>query len=480
MKQNYFKNLLAALLLLCSTAVMSQRFWIDGICYSIITDKTVALWGAETFYNNREVVIPATVIYNDVAYSVTSIGDGAFWRCTGLTSIEIPNSVTSIGAGAFYECTGLTSIVIPNSVTSIDDGAFEFCSGLKSVTIGDGVTSIGQTTFFDCRSLTSVVIGNSVTSIGVGAFADCYNLTSIVIPNSVTSIGEITFLNCRNLTSVVIGNSVTSIEERAFQYCSGLTSVISHIPADKLFVPGENAFPDICKTNCTLYVPYGTKEIYAATEGWSEFENIVEMTHELNVTAAGYATLYLGYAAEIPAGVEVYTANAVEDDRLKMQPVEGVIPANTGVIVKAAAGTYTFNNADDAVAAIEGNLFKGSLKDETVKVASGKAAYVLSMVDGEVGMYRAELTNHSFLNNANKAYLLLDSNNLGVYDEELDTSAGGQLSNGYRFDFGGITGIENVKGESGEVKTIYDLSGRAVENPSKGLYIINGKKVLVK
>ena len=186
----------------------------------------------------------------------------------------------------------------------------------------------------------------------------------------------------------------------------------------------------------------------------------------------------------IPAGVEVYTANAVEDDRLKMQPVEGVIPANTGVIVKAAPGTYAFRYSTVNSTEITDNLFKGSLKDETVKVASGKAAYVLSMVDGEVGMYRAELTDHSFLNNANKAYLLLDSNNLGVYDDEWDTSAGGQLSNGYRFDFGGITGIDEVnnelKGESGEVKAIYDLSGRAVENPSKGLYIINGKKVLVK
>ena len=219
---------------------------------------------------------------------------------------------------------------------------------------------------------------------------------------------------------------------------------------------------------------------YQTTEPWSTFGNIIPLPFELTVTAAGYATLYLDYAAEIPAGVEVYTANAVEGEYLKMQLVEGVIPANTGVIVKAAAGTYTFNRVNDTTPAIEGNLFCGSIENETICVPSGKAAYVLSMVDGEVGMYRAELTKGAFLNNANKAYLLLDSNKWGIYDDKYDTSFGGQLSNGFRFDFSGITGVSEVKVEDGKVEAIYDLQGRVVENPVNGIYIINGKKVLVK
>ena len=417
--------------------------------------------------------------------SVTSIGYQAFYGCTGLTSIEIPNSVTSIGSSAFYNCFGLTSIETPNSVTSIDTYAFYGTPWYNNQP--DGVVYVGKCLYKykgDMPANTSIVIEEGTLSICPCAFEYCTGLTNIEIPNTVISIGAGAFSGCTGLTSITLPASATEYGFAMFSGCTGLTSIISYISAEDVANRSAHyhfdVFYDFDFAACTLYVPYGAKETYAASNHWDEIENIVEMAYELNVTAAGYATLYLGYAAEIPAGVEVYTANAVEDDRLKMQPVEGVIPANTGVIVKAAAGTYTFNNADDAVAAIEGNLFKGSLKDETVKVASGKAAYVLSMVDGEVGMYRAELTGHSFLNNANKAYLLLDSNNLGVYDEEWDTSAGGQLSNGYRFDFGGITGIENVKGESGEVKTIYDLSGRAVENPSKGLYIINGKKVLVK
>ena len=442
--------------------------------------------------------------------SVTSIGYQAFYGCTGLTSIEIPDGVTSIGDCAFLGCTGLTSIEIPNSVTSIDTYAFSGCTGLTSIEIPNSVTSIRDYAFYDTPwynnqpdgviyvgkclykykgdmpANTSIVIEEGTLSISPRAFEYCTGLTNIEIPNTVISIEYYAFSGCTGLTSITLPASATEYGSALFCGCTGLTSIISYISAEDVADRSANNYFDVFYdfdfdfAACTLYVPYGAKETYAASNHWDGIENIVEMAYELNVTAAGYATLYLGYAAEIPAGVEVYTANAVEDDRLKMQPVEGVIPANTGVIVKAAAGTYTFNNADDAVAAIEGNLFKGSLKDETVKVASGKAAYVLSMVDGEVGMYRAELTGHSFLNNANKAYLLLDSNNLGVYDDEWDTSAGGQLSNGYRFDFGGITGIENVKGESGEVKAIYDLSGRAVENPSKGLYIINGKKVMVK
>ena len=186
------------------------------------------------------------------------IGSDAFWNCSSLTSITIPNSVTSIGGYAFEDCSSLTSITIPNSVTSIGENAFNGCTGLISVTIGNSVTSIGERAFYECTDLTSVTIPNSVTSIGFQAFDDCSSLTSVTIPNSVTSIGSSAFSKCSGLTSVVvekgnsvydsrnncnaiietatntliagcqntiIPNSVTSIGESAFAFCSGLTSV---------------------------------------------------------------------------------------------------------------------------------------------------------------------------------------------------------------------------------------------------------------
>ena len=105
--------------------------------------------------------------------SVTSIGDGAFLGCSGLTSVTIPDSVKSIGEEAFRWCSGLTSVIIPNSVESIGGFAFEVCSGLTSVTIPNSVDSIGGYAFGGCSGLTSITIPNSVDTIGTGAFSGC-------------------------------------------------------------------------------------------------------------------------------------------------------------------------------------------------------------------------------------------------------------------------------------------------------------------
>ena len=153
---------------------------------------------------------------------VTSIGDSAFYGCTGLTSVTIPNSVTSIGNSAFRGCTGLTSVTIPDSVTRIYNSAFSGCTGLTSVTIPDSVTDMGYYAFGGCTGLTSVTIPDSVTSI-YGTFSGCTSLTSVTIPNSVTSIDDSAFKGCTGLTSVTIPDSVTSIGREAFAGCKNLT-----------------------------------------------------------------------------------------------------------------------------------------------------------------------------------------------------------------------------------------------------------------
>ena len=110
------------------------------------TDRT-----AEVRYGGNDsssIIIPASITYDAITYSVISIGHHAFSGCSGLTSVTIPNSVTSIGDWAFSKCTGLTSITIPNSVTSIGQDAFYNCTGLTSVTIPNSVTSIGQDAFY--------------------------------------------------------------------------------------------------------------------------------------------------------------------------------------------------------------------------------------------------------------------------------------------------------------------------------------------
>ncbi len=187
-------------------------------------------------------------IKHDYAYTVTAIGEKAFWHCSGLTNVTIPNSVTSIGERAFYSCSGLTgtltipnsvtsiggsafsgcsaltSVTIPNSVTSIGISAFEVCSGLTSITIPNSVTSIGNSAFYGCSGLESVSIPNSVTSLEKYLFGRCISLTSVTIPNSINSIGEDVFYGCQNLYSISIPNSVTEIRKGAFYGCSNLKS----------------------------------------------------------------------------------------------------------------------------------------------------------------------------------------------------------------------------------------------------------------
>ncbi len=152
----------------------------------------------------------------DIETGMTSIERAAFYSCTSLTNITIPNSVRSIGDTAFNSCTSLTNITIPNSVTSIGSYAFTGCTSLINITIPNSVTSIGSFAFSSCTSLTNIIIPNSITSIESWAFSACTSLTNITIPNSVRSIGDNAFSSCTSLTDITILDSVKNIDDTAF------------------------------------------------------------------------------------------------------------------------------------------------------------------------------------------------------------------------------------------------------------------------
>ena len=200
---------------------------------------------------------------------VTSIGSEAFFDCTSLTHITIPDSVTSIGNNAFQN-TSLTSVTIPASVTSIGVTAFDYCTSLTAITVdmNNSFYSSVNGVLFDKNQHTliqysggnvgtSYTIPKTVTSVGEAAFQYCTNLTSVTIPNTVTSVGEAAFDYCTSLTSVAVGNSVTSIERGAFRGCTSLTGIYAegNAPsADSTVFQGDN--------NATIYYLSGTT-------GWS-------------------------------------------------------------------------------------------------------------------------------------------------------------------------------------------------------------------
>ena len=223
---------------------------------------------------------------------VKVIGNSAFWLCSSLTNINIPNSVTNIGYEAFFDCRSLTNINIPNGVTYIGYNAFSDCRSLTNIDIPNSVTNIGDAAFSGCSSLTNINIPNGVTNIGDGAFSGCNSLTKIkipssvvymngytflgwdgdlhneskafiyehqvlfnkdkttliayrskeknyIIPNSVTNIGNAAFSGCSSLTKINIPNSVTNIGNEAFECCSSLTKI--NIP-NSLTNIGKRAF----------------------------------------------------------------------------------------------------------------------------------------------------------------------------------------------------------------------------------------------
>ena len=178
------------------------------------------------YYNyttpSGDLTIPDTVINGGIRYAVKSINYCAFYYCSGLTSITIPNSVTSIDDRAFKYCYGMTEVTIPDSVTEIGIGAFSNCESLTAVNIPNSVTNIENDAFYGCSSLISVSLSQSITSIVDNTFNGCSSLKSIDIPETVNSIGGGAFLNCSNLETIYIPNSITYIGYDAFAGCNNL------------------------------------------------------------------------------------------------------------------------------------------------------------------------------------------------------------------------------------------------------------------
>ena len=225
----------------------SSKTLIAGCKTSVIpADGTVTAIGNMAFYKCTgltEITIPD---------SVKSIGASAFEGCKNLADVDLGNGVTTIGNSAFNGCTGLTEITIPDSVTTLGVYAFSGCTGLTTATIGDKVTAIANSAFSGCTALAKVTLGKSVAAVDVFAFNGCEKLKEVALPGSVTTVGKFAFYNCSGLESVQIPASVTSIGNNAFSGCSEV----------KLQISEQNAYAvTYAKNNKVAYNTYGIDSI---------------------------------------------------------------------------------------------------------------------------------------------------------------------------------------------------------------------------
>ena len=212
---------------------------------------------------------------------VTSIGDGAFYGCSNLTSVQMSDNVMTIGEKAFCYCSQLTSINLSANLTIIGDYAFQNCQSLTFITIPKSVERIGFWAFGWCFRLTKVVIiGNAVVSRENEQFysmPSCFGkqVKEYVLGEEVTKIGDVAFYDSNELVSINIPSYVTNVGDSAFYNCNSMTDVYCY--AEQVPETGKDVFVSSNYTNATLHVPAASIDAYRNAEQWKDFGNIVAL-----------------------------------------------------------------------------------------------------------------------------------------------------------------------------------------------------------
>ena len=450
--------------------------------------------------------------------SVVSIETGAFRGCQ-FTSLFIPSTLQSIGREVFSYCDKIEALSVdPNNETYysennciIETETKTIILGCKNSIIPTTVTCIGEHAFEGCNGLISMIIPENITSMGQAAFNCCEGLTSISIPNNITSIPGFAFQSCP-LESIVIGKNVTSIGSYAFSGCNDITDI--YCLAEKVPTTSSSSFSSYIK-NARLHIPYKLESSYLTTNPWSNCTILAEefiadggtsysnltnqdldgVTYTRTFTNTNWQALYVPFeitvTEEFLADFEVADLNDVrqydrDDDGVKDETVieafkvkSGVLEANYPYLIRAReAGEKTITVTDATLYATEENsidcssvrekfTFTGTYSQlSSEELPQGEGYYALS---GGVWQPVAEGASLG----AFRFYLKVDSRN------SLNVAQGNAIrmriigEDGEEDD---ATGIDTPEFKDQKSELIFDLQGRRVENPTKGVYIVNGVK----
>ena len=415
--------------------------------------------------------------------NLKTIGEYAFYSCSGFTgNLTIPNSVTTIGDWTFYNCSGFTGkLTISNSVTTIGNMAFFNCSGFTgNLTIPNSVTTIGESAFYNCYGFTgNLTIPNSVTTIGNWAFYNCSGFTGdLTLPNSVTTIGNTAFCNCTGFTgNLTIPNSVTTIGNGAFENCYGFTGYLS-LPKSLKKI-GTRVFRSSNNIHTVNF--QSLPEGISGSLGWQIM--IVNLTDDSYISdlatgtvdaisytramTSNWGTLVLPYPLTL-TGDEPYRLYAIDNmtgDELVLKQLNGEVAAGTPCVVKrnGTESELTFgpNFAELNMVIndqpMDGMNFSGTYwtKDVTNGYIIAKDCFwnveklkgVGSVTAVKVRPFRAWLDG---------------------------TSAKAPARLSMRID-GSTTGIDAIDALNDAEAEYYDLSGKRLDEPQKGVNIVRMK-----
>ena len=494
-------GILTLLCLFCSVGAYAQSiFTVDGITYHIwnSNEPDVYVDKLENGTYSGDLVIPSTVEYNSKKYIVRGVFMGAFSRNTEIRSVKLPSTATNIYFSAFADCPNLTSVELPEGVETIHSETFKNCTSLTTLKLPSTVKVLEDNAFAYCSNLVSIEFPDSLRSIGEYCFQFCKNLATINLPKSLTSVGNSAFFGCSGVKTFTVPSHDISVGFFAFHLLTDVnTFIVKNIDlANKcnLFIPKGNmenynveiSSPDMFSISDFGYITFkkpGTATITVTGKDdkgvyHKNVCNVVVLGYPVTIGSTGYATFsgISDYVVpnELKAGIV-----EINKDRANvsyLQPNALGLPAEEAVILKGEPGDYFLNIPEDetTVEKNSNNLLKAVYTNDKIYAAPGNSLFVLSNGNNGLGFYyQMGSNNGTFVKDLRgKAYLdiqtstLMGLNSLRLFDES-------------------VTGIDEVETENGGNATVvYSLSGvrmnQSVDQLPKGVYIVNGKKVMVK